>query len=107
MNKTVSEIDQFISRRAQIMRMVCRNDRSLWVYCYRGPRFAIVCEPGFPYKSLQAYYVLRGDLLNDDRGGSYCMRRLLVIRIAAHYGLRVVTTREGVKMWSDDERIDP
>lgn len=87
--------------RAQVSCMVCSKDPGLFAFCNRGVRYDIITDPDFPVTSLYAHRVLRGDLLNDDRDGSYQMKRSLVIKVAARHGLGVVNVL-GDLYWSDD-----
>ena len=61
-------------------------------------------ERDFPRSSKYAYLVLDGHMLDDDRGGSYHVKRSLVKRIAARYGLSTVNV-QGSLFWSDDVRV--
>jgi hypothetical protein len=66
-----------------------------------GRRRAVIYDIDFPYRSLYAFQVLNGEKLNDDATGSYRMRQLEVMRIAARHGLRVVYI-DGENFWDDD-----
>jgi hypothetical protein len=61
-------------------------------------------DPEFPIRSSYALQVLDGRMIDDRRGGSYCIRRNVVIGIAMRYGLKRVNYM-GICYWSDDASL--
>ena len=84
----------------RVTRIMATFDEETRASFARSPRREILYERDFPYNSYYAWQILAGQCLDDERLGSYCMKRNLVIALAKKHGLRIVVF-EGSRYWSD------